>query len=147
MNTVRRLGLQAWLGAAFVVLGAVASMIALGVVLPNLEGPIRKDEGTKVEDNARVMLGALANQPRSRLALVEAASSITDQRDADVRVSMMTDEGLKEIISRRSHGYLGPTESSVGIRAGSLHVAETTAEVRRIGVGCRDRGGQVELRP
>lgn len=133
MNTVRRLGLQAWLGAAFVLLGAVASMIALGVVLPNLEGPIRKDEGTKVEDSARVMLGALANQPRSRLALVESAGSIADQRDADVRVSMMTDEGLKEIISRRSHGYLGPTESSVGIRAGSLHVAETTAEVKRFG--------------
>ena len=102
MNTVRRLGLQAWLGAAFVVLGAVASMIALGVVLPNLEGPIRKDEGTKVEDSARVMLGALANQPRSRLALVESAGSIVDQRGADVRIAMMTEEGLKEIISRRS---------------------------------------------
>lgn len=107
MNSVRRLGLQAWLGAAFVLLGAIASIIALGVVLPNLEGPIRKDQARKAEENAKVFLQRMALQPRTRSELVGGAYYLVDTERADVRVTVITPDTTKTLVANLQYGYLG----------------------------------------
>lgn len=130
IGRARRLGLQAWLGLAFVVLGAVASLIAIVVVLPNLEDPIRREESTKAEDYARLFLQRLAVETRSEDEIVSAGNYLVDIEDGDVRITEITADSSREVLRRVTHGYLPAGLAELPLEV-PQSVGEAVAQTRR----------------
>jgi signal transduction histidine kinase len=92
----QRFGLQAWLVAAFVALGAIASLAVALVVLPTLESSIRKDQA---ETTGAALIGEMreARQLDSRTALAEVENLALELR-GDVRLWTVPTAGLPSVI-------------------------------------------------
>lgn len=133
MNTIRRLGLQAWLGVAFVLLGAIASLVALAVVLPNLEGPIRADQARKTEESTTRYLERLAEEPQSKSDLTRGALFLSDRERADTRVSVVTATGTTLLAQNVQYGYLPSDLTDVARTTIGATRGEITSEFTQVG--------------
>lgn len=115
MTLLRRLGLHAWLVAAFVALGAVASLTAVVVVLPNLEGSIRKDEIQKTTQSTLVTLSRISVQGRSLADVRQIIDSLVSTQGADIKLTSSGPFVAQQLASEVTHGFLDADSlSSVG---------------------------------
>ena len=125
-----RVGLQAWLGAATVAVGLIASLVVLLVVLPTLESSLRNDRALRisqqverrlvqaqeefrtVQDPAefdqllRSLAGELGGHAHGELAQIESDSDrvkkiVIDKKSSD-KNSCTTDDGKKIIVKKKS---------------------------------------------
>ena len=76
----QRFGLQAWLVAAFVAVGTIASLAVMLVVLPTLESSIRTEQ---IRRSGIDLLVALRD--RQDLSITTAAAEVSRPRDRDRR--------------------------------------------------------------
>lgn len=106
MTAVRRLGLKAWLVAAFAALGAVASITAFMVVLPNLEGSIRKDEARKTTERLLNNLQEWSLSPYTTPGAVQTVGYVASSLGADVRLTRTGPFVADQLASEVTHGYL-----------------------------------------
>ncbi len=139
MTLLRRLGLHAWLVAAFVALGAVASLTAIVVVLPNLEGSIRKDEIRKTMQNTLVTLNRISERRPSLAETQQIIDSLVSTQGADVKLTSTGPFVARQLASQVNHGYLdadslttvgaataqrAPGPQAVAVRVGGTDVVQ-----------------------